>query len=359
MSDATDKESRTEEATEKRIFDSIEKGDTPISREASLFASLIASLLFLAFFLRPGAARLVAMLQGLLDFSGQVQLGDGRNALALLDAVVEAAGAFVLPAFVLCVLTGLAASVAQNPPRLIGERIVPKFERVSPRSGWSRLFSLRGATEFAKSVIKFGAVGIIVFVAVKDEIAGAFATIVSDPASLVDRLLAMSLRLFASIAAFSGVLAAGDLVWSRIHWKRDLRMSRQDVKEEQKQLQGDPMVKARLRSVALERSRKRMMSAVPTATLVVANPTHFAVAMRYVREEGGAPKVVAKGRDLIALKIREIAEAHNVPVIEDKALARSMYDRVEVDMMIPPEFYRAIAEIIHFLNSRGHGRRSD
>ena len=153
------------------------------------------------------------------------------------------------------------------------------------------------------------------------------------------------------------MLAAADLVWSRLHWKRDLRMSRQDVKDEQKQMLGDPLVKARLRSVALERSRKRMMSAVPTATLVVANPTHYAIALRYVREEGGAPKVVAKGQDLIALKIREIAEANDIPVIEDKALARSMYDRVEVDMMIPPEFYRAIAEIVHFLNTRGAGPR--
>ncbi len=134
-------------------------------------------------------------------------------------------------------------------------------------------------------------------------------------------------------------------------------MSRQEVKDEHKQMQGDPMVKARLRSVALERSRKRMMSAVPTATLVIANPTHYAIALRYVRSEGGAPKVVAKGQDLIALKICEIAEEHDIPVIEDKALARSMYDRVEVDMMIPAEFYRVIAELIHFLGSRGAGQR--
>lgn len=323
----------------------------------SLFASLVASLLFLAFFLRPGAARLVGALQSLLDQSGQFRLAEGGNALALLGSVAEAAGGFALPAFVLFILAGLIASAAQNPPRLVADRIAPKFDRISPRAGWSRLFSLRGATEFAKSVVKLAAVGFAAFIVVKGEIAAAFATLLTDPASLADHLLAISLRLFASIAILSGILAAGDLVWSRIHWKRDLRMSRQDVKEEQKQLLGDPMVKARLRSVALERSRKRMISAVPTATLVVANPTHYAIAMRYVREEGGAPKVVAKGQDLIALKIREIAEAHDIPVIEDKALARSMYDRVDVDMMIPPEFYRAIAEIIHFLNSRGAGRK--
>ncbi len=358
MSDAPDRESQTEEATEKKIHDSLEKGDTPFSREASLFASLLASLLFFSFFLRSGAARLVAALQNILDQSGQYRLGEGRNAALLLGAVGKVAGAFVAPALLLLIVAGVIASVAQNPPRLIAERIAPKFGRISPRAGWSRIFGLRGAAEFGKSLLKLGAVGLVVTLVVKGEVAGAFLLLASDPAALADHLLDIARGQLASIAAVTGALAAADLVWSRIHWRRDLRMTRQEVKEEQKQLLGDPMVKARMRSVALDRSRKRMMSAVPTATLVVANPTHYAIALRYVREEGGAPKVVAKGQDLIALKIREIAEAHDIPVVEDKALARSMYDRVDVDMMIPPDFYRAIAEIIHFLNSRGAGRRS-
>jgi len=353
MSEGSDKDSRTEEATEKRLHDSIEQGDVPFSREAGLFASLIASLVFLAFFLRPGAARLSAALQSLLDHCGQFSLGEGRNASALLAGVAQAGLAFLGPAFLLLMLAGVIASAAQNPPRLIAERIAPKFERISPRSGRARIYSLRGATEFAKSALKLGAVGLVVAIMVRDDIAAAVSTILTEPALLADRLLAAARRIVAAVAAMAGVLAAADLVWSRLHWRRDLRMSRQDIKDEQKQLLGDPLVKARLRSVALERSRKRMMSAVPTATLVIANPTHYAIAMRYIREEGGAPKVVAKGQDLIALKIREIAETNGIPVVEDKALARSMYDRVEVDTMIPPDFYRAIAEIIHFLNARG------
>src|SRR5690606_31722062 len=135
--------------------------------------------------------------------------------------------------------------------------------------------------------------------------------------------------------------------------RRDLRMTRQEVKDEHKQIDGDPIVKARLRSLARDRSRKRMMAAVPRATMVIANPTHFAVALRYVREEGGAPLVVAKGQDLIALKIRQIAEENGIPVIEDKLLARSLYQSVEVDKLIPPEFYKAVAQIVFFLLSRG------
>ena len=153
------------------------------------------------------------------------------------------------------------------------------------------------------------------------------------------------------------VLAAVDLVWTRVKWRRDLRMSRQELKDEMKQSEGDPLMKAKRRSLALDRRRRRMMAAVPRATLVIANPTHYAIALRYVREEGGAPVVLAKGQDLIALKIREIAEGAGIPVIEDKALARSMYDHVEVSQLIPAEFYKAVAELIHFLQARSPGRR--
>ena len=356
MSDSPDKESQTEEATEKRLHDSIEKGDTPHSREVTLFASLLASLLFCSFFLRAGAARLVGALQHMLDQSALFDLGAGRNASALMATVMEAAGAFLLPAFVLFFTAALIASFGQTPPRLVVARIAPKWDRVSPRAGWSRLVSPRNATEFAKNLAKLFGAGFIAFLILKNETGAIHATLTSDPSGLADHLLAAATRLLAGIAAAVFVLAAADLLWSRLHWRRDLRMSRQDVKDEQKQMQGDPMVKARLRSIALARSRKRMMSAVPTATLVIANPTHYAIALRYVRSEGGAPKVVAKGQDLIALKIREIAEAHAIPVIEDKALARSMYDRVEIDMMIPAEFYRVIAELIHFLNSPAAGQ---
>ena len=173
-----------------------------------------------------------------------------------------------------------------------------------------------------------------------------------EPTALPVLILDMGTRLIATVAVATIVLVAADLVWSRVFWQRELRMTRQEVKDEMKQVDGDPIVKARLRSLARDRMRKRMIAAVPKATLVIANPTHYAVALRYVREEGGAPLVVAKGQDLIALKIREVATEHGIPVIEDKALARSLYKAVEVDKMIPPEFYKAVAEIVFFLFGR-------
>ena len=164
------------------------------------------------------------------------------------------------------------------------------------------------------------------------------------------------MKLLAAVSVATIVIVAADLVWSRVSWRRELRMTRQELKDEFRQSEGDPLVKARLRSLARDRARRRMIAAVPRATLVVVNPTHYRGGAALLREEGGAPVVVAKGQDLIALKIREMAEEHDVPIVEDKPLARSLYDAVEVDQMIPPEFYKAVAEIIHFLQTTGSAK---
>jgi len=145
------------------------------------------------------------------------------------------------------------------------------------------------------------------------------------------------------------LIAIIDLLWSRFHWRQDLRMTKQEVKDEMKQAEGDPIMRSRLRSLQRDRARRRMMADVPRATLVIANPTHYAIALRYVRDETAAPIVVAKGQDLVALKIREIAEANEIPVFEDVALARSMYSQVSVDSMIPAQFYQAVAELVRIL----------
>jgi flagellar biosynthetic protein FlhB len=173
-----------------------------------------------------------------------------------------------------------------------------------------------------------------------------------EPSALPGVVWIMSNRLLATVVVATVVLVAADLVWSNLFWHRELRMTRQELKDEMKQVDGDPIVKSRQRSLARDRMRKRMIAAVPRATVVITNPTHYAVALRYVREEGGAPLVVAKGQDLIALKIREVAVANGIPVIENKSLARSLYKSAEVDRMIPPEFYKAVAEIVFFLLAR-------
>ena len=183
-------------------------------------------------------------------------------------------------------------------------------------------------------------------------------TVFVSPALVPDRILALLVKLLSGVTAAFLLVGVADIAWTRVKWRRRMMMTRQEVKDEHKQNEGDPMVKARRRSLALDRRRRRMMADVPRATLVIANPTHFSIALRYKREEGGAPVVVAKGQDILALKIREIAGQHGIAVIENKPLARSMYDLVEVGELIPPEFYKAVAEVIHYVQSRDARRPS-
>ena len=279
------------------------------------------------------------------------------DTVAVFRVAEVAAATFLGPILLLLAGAGLLAGMSQGLPRLVLDRIAPKWSKLSPAAGLKRLLGRDGQVEFGKNLFKFALVSGVVALILRGQSETLVGTLFYEPAQLGTLMLGLVARLLAGSLVAYALLAAGDLVWSRVKWSRDLRMTRQEVKDEMKQAEGDPLVKAKRRSLALDRRRRRMMAAVPKATLVIANPTHYAIALRYVREEGGAPVVLAKGQDLIALKIREIAEAAGVPVIEDKALARSMYDHVEVSQLIPAEFYKAVAELIHFLQARGTSRR--
>ncbi len=249
-------------------------------------------------------------------------------------------------------IAGLAASFLQNAPQIVIDRIQPELSRISLAQGWGRIFGAQGRVEFAKSLFKFIAISIVVTIVLRAEEAVAVNSLFSDPTAVPELILTTAMRLVSTISIATIVLVALDLVWARFYWRRELRMTKQEVKDEFKQAEGDPLVKARLRSLARDRARTNMLAAVPRATLVIANPTHYAIALKYKHGEDAAPTVLAKGQDLIALKIRELAEQNNVPVVEDKMLARSMYDVAIVDHVIPAEFFRPVAEIIYFMHSR-------
>ncbi len=355
MSADVDPEDRTEEPTEKRLHDAVERGQTAFSREAPLFASLSAALVALIFIIPGRAASLLAGLIGLIDDPAGWRIERGEDVLALSGPLVVAAAQFLWPVVALLMTAGVVASIAQATPRIVPERVLPDFSRVSPRSGFRRLFGVSGLVEFAKSLVKLTTVALVATMTLTGQKAILLDAMDVDPGMLPDRILDLAVKTIAAVLAATLAVATADLAWSRVRWRRDNRMSKQEVKEELKQAEGDRMIKARLRSLRLDRSRKRMLSAVPRATMVVANPTHYAVAMRYVRSEGGAPLVVAKGADLIALKIRAIAAAHDIPVVEDKSLARSLYAAVDVDRPIPADFYRAVAEIVHLIQQRKMG----
>ena len=352
MSDTDDKESKTEAPSDKKVRDAVEKGNIPFSREAPMFASILGILLALVFAARSTTKSLTEKLSLFVNRPQDFRLESGSDAAALIQAVALEVGQFLIPTIAILAGCSLAASILQNVPSIVSERIRPQWNRISPMGGWKRIFGRQGLVEFLKSLFKFGTVTLVSLLLLKSEQYKVLNAMFTDPSLLPELMLTMAMRLVSAIAIATIVLVAADLLWARFKWHSDLKMTKQEVKDEYKQMEGDPMVKARMRSLAQDRSRKRMLAAVPQATFVIANPTHFAIAMRYERSEASAPIVVAKGKDLIALKIREIAEKSGVPVIEDKPLARSMYDHVEINRMIPPDFSKAVAQILFYILTR-------
>lgn len=352
MSDAPEKDSKTEEATEKKVRDSVEKGQIPVSKEAPIFASMLALLIIMSFLMSDSVRKLTGNLARLIDDPSGIRLRNGADAVSFFTTIGMGAAELIIPIVVVLLIAGLASSFLQNAPQLVFDRIEPKLERLSIMKGFERIFGAQGRVEFAKSVFKFIAISLVVSIVLRAEEAVAVNALFSDPAAVPELVLTTAMRLVSAISIATIVLVSLDLVWARFHWRREMRMTKQEVKDEFKQAEGDPILKSRMRSLARDRARKSMLAAVPKATLVIANPTHFAIALKYTQGEDAAPTVLAKGQDLIALKIREIAEKNDVPVVEDKALARSMYDVAQIDRMIPAEFFRPVAEIIYFLHSR-------
>jgi flagellar biosynthesis protein FlhB len=349
MSEKPDKESKTEPATEKKIRDSVEKGQLPFAKEVPVLGSFLGIIIFAIFFAQSSAFELGRFLAMFLERPDEWSLANANDAVLLYRQVFMEIGKVLGTLMALMVGIGVAASVLQNVPRMVLDRVQPKLSRVSPKEGWSRLFGSKGLAEFVKSIGKLVVAAIILALAMREAQTQLLSGMITQPEAFMLVIREIAIQIILAITVMMIVVAAIDLMWSRYHWHQDLRMTRQEVKDEIKQTDGDPIVKARLRSLQRDRARQRMIASVPRATLVIANPTHYAIALRYVREENAAPIVVAKGQDLLALRIREIAEANGIPVFEEVALARSMYGQVSVDSMIPPQFYQAVAELVRVI----------
>ena len=346
MAEFVDKDSKTEEATEKKIRDTIEKGQLPHSKEAPILASFVAILIFTVFFAKDSMVDLGDFLSTFLENPDTWPLDTETDVVNLMRIVFLQVGKAVAAVLILLVVAGFLASVLQHAPSFVVDRIAPKYSRISIREGWKRLFGVQGFAEFLKSLGKLiFALAFLAF-AVNEAQHRLLLGMITQPGSfgLVIREITINILLALTFAML--IVGAADIAWSRFSWRRDLRMTRQEVKDELKQSDGDPIIKSRMRSLARDRARRRMMAAVPRATLVIANPTHYSIALKYVREEDSAPVVLAKGQDLVALKIREIAEANGIPIFEDVTLARSMYKQVSVDSVIPSQFYQAVAELV-------------
>ena len=352
---AADKDQKTHDPTEKRLSDARKKGDVAQSPELRHAFGFVAMLIATGSVGTIAFARLGTGLAHLWGNAEAVPLApDGAH--ALLTSLFGATFTALLPLFACLVGCALVGGVVQARPMLVWSRIAPKWSKLSPIAGAKRLLGPRALVEFAKTLAKLVGVGTIALVALRPFVPG-FETLVGlDPMAIGTVAGGIVVQLIRSVAILVGAIALFDVVWQRRSWMAKMRMSLQEIKDEHKQQEGDPKIKAKIRAIGMQRARRRMMAAVPSASVVITNPTHFAVALRYDHGKGSAPIVVAKGTDAVALKIREVATAAGVPLVENRPLARALHASGEIDRSIPLEHYAAVAEVIGYVLRRARER---
>lgn len=354
MAEAQDQSQRTEEPTPKRLEEARRKGQVATSREVNHALILAAGALVIAAFV-PQAA--IGVSQAILPFVAHPHAlaTDPAGLVQSLGRLLWAVGAALLIPALLLLAAATAGGLVQNGPMFTAQPLAPKLERISPVAGVRRLFSLRSLLEFAKGLVKVMLVAAAAVALVWPSAAQVLEAFRLDAGSLAAMLRDLALRLLIGAAALTAVIALLDLAYQRFEHRKRLRMSRRDLQDEFKQTEGDPFLKARLKALRMERARRRMMAEVPKATVVVTNPTHVAVALRYEPARMRAPVLVAKGADRIALRIREVARAHRVPLVENPPLARALHTAVDLGAEVPSAHYQAVAEVIGFvLRARRH-----
>lgn len=348
MSDeAPEESSKTEDPSQKKLEDAHKKGDVAKSQEVTTWFALVGSALMFAAMAPATAEALTGSLKGLLANADLYEVGSaafGAVMWQLIGAILLVA---IIPMLVVAAFA-TAGNLIQHRPLVSVEPITPKFSKVSPLAGAKRLFSPEALVNFVKGLIKIAVVSAVLWFVLAPELNHMEVMITADVAAILRDFVEIGVKVFAAVIAVVTIMAVGDFVYQRNRWWNRQKMTLQEVRDEYKQMEGDPKVKGRIRAIRQERGRRRMMAAVPEATVVVTNPTHFAVALKYDRDMA-APICVAKGVDAVALKIRAIATEHDVPVIENPPLARALYASVDVDEVIPAEHFKAVAQVIGFV----------
>ncbi|MDZ4374589.1 MAG: flagellar biosynthesis protein FlhB [Phenylobacterium sp.] len=356
MSEAPEKESKTEDATPQKLEKAKAKGDSPKTMDLAQFATLASAS---AVVLLGGgwlSQNLALQLKPFIEAPEAMSLEAGGSGDVMRHALIAAAPILVA-VLGACLVSGTAANVFQSGLRIVPEKVKPDFSKVSPKKGFERLFGPDGLMQFVKSTAKVTVIGWLAWWIIQPFLPK-FATLSAlDPVAMLPFTLEVLKRLVFSVVGLTLVVAGADYLWQRQRFHVRQRMTKEEVKEDYKNTEGDPHVKARQRQLRIERSRRRMMQAVPEATLVVMNPTHYAVALRYDQGQDAAPTCVAKGMDSLALKIRSVAEEAGVPIIEDPPLARALYAAIDIDDMIPPAHYEAVAKLIGLILNAAQRRR--
>lgn len=342
MAEGAESEDRTEAPSSRRLEKAREDGNVPLSQELPALAVLGAAAIVLAM-AAPGLGRMLVHRLGLM-----LEHGHALDPVAAMHSALALAAMAAAPFLLAAILAAVAATVLQTGFLFNGKALMPDLARLSPMRGLKRVFGIAALGNVAKGVVKVVVVGAAAWMV----LAGALPVLDQaadwDAGTLAARAMALVARVLLAMLVAQTAIAAADLLFTRIrHW-RSLRMSRQEHRDEAKETEGDPQVKGRMRRIRLQRARRRMLAAVPQATVVITNPTHYAVALAYERDSDGAPRIVAKGVDSMAARIREVATQNGVPLVANPPLARALYPH-ELDRPIPAELFQPVAEIIAYV----------
>ncbi len=341
-------EDRTEAPTDKRRSESRNKGNVTKSTEVTSVLVLLSGLLLLKFFGPWMMRHIVAYVQEMVQMIAHPQ-ADMGFAINITVKAIEAVCYISWPVCIGVMIVGLSANLLQVGILFTLQPLVPKLEKLNLISGLGRLVGLRSVVELFKSVFKLAIIGFVGYITVRGEFGKFIGLCDTSVGAIFMFMLAVSFKVILRIALVFLVIAILDYAYQRYEHEKGLKMTKQEIKEEHRQSEGDPQIKSRVRALQREMARRRMMQEVPKATVVVTNPTHIAIAMRYEPGEMDSPKVIAKGKRLIAEQIKKLAIEAGVPIVEDKPLARAMYDKVNVGDEIPVEFFSAVAEILAYV----------
>ena len=347
MAEERDDTERSEDPTPRRLDEAIRRGDVVKSQEVNTWFMVAGGTLGLMVFAQPLAASLQTTFRGLIGNAHQIPV-DGAGLLDLARTLLtQVFGALGIP-LLLLVVAAIGGNAVQHRLVLSVEPIMPRLSKISLASGMARLFSRQALANFAKGLAKLALIGTVIAALLWPQRHRLSGLAGADPATILPFTRSLATQMLGTVVAILAVIAAADYLFQYRQWYERHKMSVQELKEEFRQSEGDPAIKGKIRQLRQARARRRMMAAVPKASVVITNPTHFAVALQYERGMN-APVCLAKGVDLIARRIREVAEANDIPVVENPPLARALHATVEIDQEIPAEHYRAVAEIIGYL----------
>jgi flagellar biosynthesis protein FlhB len=348
MADDRDPSQQTEEPTQRRLDEAREHGDVVRSTEVQTLVLLLGGTLAIAMFGASAATDMARLLRAFIAHPDQIGTDPGEL-MALLRTLLGKMAMILGPVFAVLMGAGLGASLLQHGPVFTPERIKPDLSKLSLTAGFKRMFGVEGLTTLVKGLIKIAIVGAAIWTQLWPERGGLGSTLEQTPLGIAGDMTHLLFRVLIAALASLAVIAGVDYLLQRFEFMKRNRMSKQEIKEEYRQTEGDPVVKAKIRQMRMERARRRMIAAVPEATVVITNPTHYAVALKYESGKTAAPICVAKGVDALALRIREVAKENKVAGVETPPLARALYATVEVDEQIPPEHYKAVAQVIGYV----------